>query len=213
MYACMRACVVACVSCVCVCVCVCGNVSARHDPTLRTHTRTHMTSARQSPRASVMLPTASQHNPESLNPRDTTAPSCTMHLERNTRHRHPAPALCTRRGDPVTAGAVHGAHRARIVPTSTVFAISALGSRGSGPAYSRTFCVGVATGAAGLDHCPPHGTRAGESAPLAGAPPRPSTTAPVDAQLRTLRKSGQTLNEPLGHLRTGAAASDDDRLS
>jgi len=113
MYACMRACVVACVSCVCVCVCVCvcGNVSARHDPTLRTHTRTHMTSARQSPRASVMLPTASQHNPESLNPRDTTAPSCTMHLERNTRHRHPAPCSLH-----ATRGSRYRRRRARRAP-------------------------------------------------------------------------------------------------
>ena len=187
MYACMRACVVACVSCVCVCVCVCvcGNVSARHYPTLRTHTRTHMTSARQSPRASVMLPAASHHNPESLNPRDTTP--CPLLFARDAGIPLP-PAPCTAR-------------------TVHAYAISALGSRGSIPAYSRTFCVGVATGAAGLYHCPPHGTRAGESAPLVGPPPRPSTTAPVDAQPRTLCESGQTLNEPLGHLRTRAAAA------
>ena len=122
-----------------------------------------MTSARQSPRASVMLPAASHHNPESLNPRDTTP--CPLLFARDAGIPLP-PAPCTAR-------------------TVHAYATSALGSRGSGPAYSRTFCVGVATGAAGLDHCPPHGTRAGESAPLAGAPPRPSTIAPVDAQLRT----------------------------
>jgi len=146
-----------------VCVCVAMYLRATTQYYTHTHTQTHMTSARQSPRASVMLPAASHHNPESLNPRDTTP--CPLLFARDAGIPLP-PAPCTAR-------------------TVHAYATSALGSRGSGPAYSRTFCVGVATGAAGLDHCPPHGTRAGESAPLAGAPPRPSTIAPVDAQLRT----------------------------